>query len=299
MKTGTKANKYIFFELNNFNKRLVSYYLIPLAILFIISVFYSYFEFMPSNVDSAQYLISALIQSEAAILAIVITLSIVAVQQSSSAYSPRIIKIFMDKNKNPDFWILIGLYTIAMIYGSIVLKLLKGDLNQLSNLQTHIWFTYSLSILAFTSLRPFISNTLDLLRPSTIIEVLSENITMENILIAIDEQENKNKYPEALHEWCIEDLQELRSCNENNDPILSIIDIVRGALINYDYETARIGLESIEKRTINIYQKEIFNDRELDKLLNNLIVHFTKVASLSSSSSWYFVSPDIIRAPIG
>jgi len=44
--------------------------------------------------DIARYLLSALVQSLAAIIAIVVTLTLVAVQLTASAYSPRVIDIF-------------------------------------------------------------------------------------------------------------------------------------------------------------------------------------------------------------
>ena len=44
--------------------------------------------------NSARYLLSALVQSLAAIIAIVVTMTLVAVQLTASAYSPRVIDIF-------------------------------------------------------------------------------------------------------------------------------------------------------------------------------------------------------------
>jgi len=107
-------------------------------------------------------MISALIQSEAAILAIVITLSLVAVQQASSSYSPRVIEIFKDIQKNMDFYILIGIYLVAMIYGNWVLKQINSDsFGNLANFEnpvlfpffeSHVRLTYVLGSFAFIAL---------------------------------------------------------------------------------------------------------------------------------------------------
>lgn len=67
------------------------------------------FNFFPTepDPDSARYLLSALVQSEAAIIAIVVTLSLVAIQLAATSYSPTIIGIYQ---KYPYFWLLIIIY---------------------------------------------------------------------------------------------------------------------------------------------------------------------------------------------
>src|SRR3990172_2058972 len=83
-------------------------------------------------------MLSALVQSEAAIVALVVTLSLVAVQLAASSYSARIVEIF---KKTPDLWILIGIYGIAIFYGLGVLKLIEQanlNMNRLSNLEKYI-----------------------------------------------------------------------------------------------------------------------------------------------------------------
>ncbi|MFQ6119549.1 MAG: hypothetical protein ACE5KE_06660, partial [Methanosarcinales archaeon] len=69
----------------------------------------------PSYCDltNIRYMLSALIQSEAAIIAIVITLSLVAVQLTASSYSSRVMVIFRD---SPDLWFLMFSYIGSIIY---------------------------------------------------------------------------------------------------------------------------------------------------------------------------------------
>lgn len=138
------------------------------------------------NSTSTRYMLSALIQSEAAIVAIVITLSLVAVQQTASSYSPRVIDVF---KKNPDFWILTISYIIAIIYGLGVLENIKGNDENIiySDFVHHIEMSYFLGIFVFFSLVLYILSTLNLLKPHEIINILSEKITKQNLLLNVGE----------------------------------------------------------------------------------------------------------------
>lgn len=241
-----------------FNMKIFSYgFLFIIFIMFAFLVFI--FNLIPSNANSARYMISAFIQSEAAILAIVITLSLFVVQQSSSSYSPRVVEIFKDVRKNPDFYILIGIYLGVMLYSALVLKAINDNLtsadpinstptviktigNELFSIeiiksntplfQLHIWMTYFLAFFAFVSLVLYIRHTIDLLNPSNIIRMLSEDITHEKLLSGVGDKDN--------------------------DPIVPLIDIVRGSLMRYDYETASNGLKAIQHKVISIIDEEDF-----------------------------------------
>ena len=86
----------------------------------------------------------ALVTSEAAILAIVVSLSLVAVQLAAQSYSARVIEVF---RKAPDLWILIGIYGVAMFYG-------LWALNQSNSLEAHIAFSWENIPLLFWPLFP-------------------------------------------------------------------------------------------------------------------------------------------------
>ena len=195
-------------------------------------------DFLHTDVDSARYMLSALVQSEAAIIAIVITLSLVGLQLSSSSYSARVIDVF---KKTPDLHILIVIYGIAIFYGLGVLKLIKTANPQLcyteficlANLEVHISYSYYLGIFAYVSLVPYIMNTLDLLKPFRLIKILSQKITKKNIMRGILEQ----------------------NCCEN-DPIQPITDIIVISMTKYEYETVKQGLNSIAIKSAEILKKE-------------------------------------------
>lgn len=173
--------------------RLASYFLI-FILIFIVTYFISrpffgfYIGFNATNPDSARYLLSTLIQSEAAILAIVITLSLVAVQQTASSYSPRVIEVFKNWKSNPDFYLLMLTYLISIVYGVWVLKQIWSDNGNIKNFdhrfcsfEAHIWFCYALGAFLLFSLVPYIRHTLDLLKPSNMIEQISKKISQETI----------------------------------------------------------------------------------------------------------------------
>jgi hypothetical protein len=184
-----------------------------------------------TDVNSARYMLSALVQSQAAIVAIVITLTLIAVQLTASAYSPRVVDVF---RKNPGMWILLLLYGTSIFYGLIVLRLIEGNKGELVN-QSVIWsfghsitldccitLAFWLGIVAFVALIPYILYITDLLKPEKIIKELANGIT-------------KNK-----------------EYNSSKDPIQPIVDIIRGSIRKYDFETTKEGLKEVTNQVIKV-----------------------------------------------
>ena len=91
--------------------RIFVYSLLLLLVIFVGAIVFAKFNLFHTDANSARYMLSALVQSQAAIVAIVITLTLIAVQLTASAYSPRVIDIF---KKNPDMWILLGCYGVSI-----------------------------------------------------------------------------------------------------------------------------------------------------------------------------------------
>ena len=97
-------------------RRLSLYFIICVVVITVSHLIFSYFGFLHTDVDSARYMLSALVQSEAAIIAIVVTLSLVGVQLAAQSYSVRVVEVF---RKTPDLWILLLIYGVA-IFGDWV-----------------------------------------------------------------------------------------------------------------------------------------------------------------------------------
>ena len=177
----------------------------------------SNYFFLQTYPDSARYMLSTIVQSEAAIFALIVSLSLVAVQLSASSFSARIIEIF---KKTPDVWTLILIYIFLIIYGVAILKLIEPNEKIISDFEYYILLDYRLSVFALLALIPYIWNILDLLKPSNIIDKLSEKITKERILST--------------------DI-----IGGENDAIQPITDIIISSLMRYDESTVIYGLNAI------------------------------------------------------
>lgn len=176
---------------------------------------FDFFNLFYTNIDNERYLLSAMAQSQAAIIAIVITVSLVAVQLAASAYSPRVINIF---KSNLDFWILLTLYGASILYDFILLKTLSEKISKV-----WIFIAYWLCSSTFLALVLYVIKVMKILTPEVIIKRLAENICVFTI---------KSKL----------------------DPFQPIVDIVCGAFMKYDYETVRIGLENMQIKVIEVIE---------------------------------------------
>ncbi|KYK32645.1 MAG: hypothetical protein AYK19_15200 [Theionarchaea archaeon DG-70-1] len=159
------------------SSRFAYYFL--LGLVFLAScILFSRYRLFHTDVDSARYMLSALIQSEAAVIAVVVSLSLVAVQLTASSYSPKVLEIF---RKNPDLWLLLDAYIGTIIYSLIVLKTIK-EVNSEAIPEIHIMLSCFYGFFCFTALIPYTYNVLVMLRPSSIIKALSERIDRESLL---------------------------------------------------------------------------------------------------------------------
>jgi len=212
--------------------RILEYSLLSLLVTLVVAIFFKIFDLFQTDADSARYMLSAMVQAQAAIVAIVVTLTLVAVQLTASAYSPRVTKVFRD---NPDMWILLLSYGISISYGLLVLKMIQdGDLKQISLFGTpieyHICVAYVAVNFTFFMLFLYMWNVVNLLNPETIINWLTTEITAEKLI------------------------------NSKEDPIQPIMDIVHGSIMKYDIATTRVGLEKMTDRVIEIIDTEINPD---------------------------------------
>ncbi|MCK4733062.1 MAG: DUF2254 domain-containing protein [Methanophagales archaeon] len=231
--------------------RLFEYILLLGLVTFVIGLIFSCFNLIHTDPTSARYMLSALVQSQAAIIAIVVSLTLIAVQHTASAYSPRVIRIFRN---NPDMWILLGLYGFSIFYGLLVLKMIRGaeDTSQIMissiSLEAYISTVYALGISTFAILCLYIWNIMSLLTPETIIKRLKNEITKGNLL------------------------------NSKEDPIQPIVDIVHGSIMKYDIETTRVGLKAVTEQVIKIIGPD-----DAEKISERFCGHLTRVGRLAIS----------------
>ena len=230
--------------------RIFVYSFLLLLVIFVGAIVFAKINLFHTDAHSARYMLSALVQSQAAIVAIVITLTLIAVQLTASAYSPRVIKIFRG---NPDMWLLLSCYGISIFYGFMVLKLVEGAEGEFVSCVS-IWFecyvslAYWLGVFTFVALFPYMLNIIRLLKPESIIKRLAIEITKDKII------------------------------NSEEDPIQPIMDIIHGSIMKYDLETTRVGLKKVTKQVIEIID---LNDEE--KISKSFCGHLERVGGLAIS----------------
>jgi hypothetical protein len=180
--------------------RILVYLVLFGGVILVCNTIFDYFNLFhhPSS-SNLQYMLSAVVQSEAAIVAIVITLTLIAVELSAHEYSPRVVDIF---KKNPDIWILLFIYGISIYYGLIVLKhvpIPKGN--------------------------PLSSET-EILNLNFSLPLCPDFITLEHISFAL---------------WL---------------GIFSFVALVPYMLVNYDFETVKMGLEELNEQVTKVIDSE-------------------------------------------
>ncbi len=237
-------------------------YLVLLVVSFILFVvFYSYFPvwLKQTNIDNALYLLSSFIQGEAAVLGIVVTLSIVAIQLTASSYSTRAIGLLKE---SASLWILVLTFIIAIFYGSWVLKF-TVSVDNISTNEFQIWIAFLLMIYAFTSLIPYLLDILNFTDPKTIIQLLSSKITKESLLSTLNQKVMYHYRP-------------------SGGPIQPLSDIMISALMKYDYGTLKDCLNSIENSMNKILGNRELNSVEESDVANHLFLHhFLRVGEVA------------------
>ncbi len=124
---------------------------------------------LPITVDSARYLLSALIQGQFATIAIIVTLTLIAMQLLVPQYSSNTvssIKYYFD------LWILLVIYIIAIAFELLTLRTVPlTDGNQTDILLISI--TIFLGLFTLVVLGPYLWNTMTLLIPEHFVQVMA------------------------------------------------------------------------------------------------------------------------------
>ncbi len=222
-----------------------------IIVFVIFNLIFPNFTFPNNNInyDNERYLLSALVQSLAATIALVITLSLVAVQLAAQSYSARVIDVY---KQNPDMWILLCIYITTIFYGLGLIKVVELGVSGI-NMEGAIFVAYFMGFFAFVCLVPYMLKTLDLLKPSTVIKLLAAEITKENILEFLNSEEIDEK-----------------------DPIQPIADMINASLEKNDYETVRNGLKAIKISTVLVLENAHFKEDRV--LAPHIPLHISKLA---------------------
>ena len=226
------------------------YLLLFIAILFIfiIIIFYQFSAsiFLNVSLDSSRYLLSAMAQALAAILAIVVGFSFVALQLSAKLGGPRVFDLFL---KSMTFWWLLIIYGFSIVYDLVLLRMLTEETVEF--LVNWINFSVLLCVISFISLFRYAYVTIDQLKPERIIQGI---IKIKN-----------------------DDVESLK-----RDTILPIVNnILNKAIRDSDPHTLKVGLEAIEKLILERITSSIDSKDKLEiaKYYTGKISRLTETAS--------------------
>lgn len=253
------------------------------AFIIVTSILLYFFSpsFAYASLDSVRFILSALVESEATVIAIVITLSLVVIQLTASSYSTRVIDIFKE---SPAIWIIVGTYITAILYGLTVLKFVDViAASGIAYFETAVWIAYFLAIFAFGALIPYLLGSMDIMKSSTVINRFAERITKENILSGVTEYEKivGRSATSLNYSYLYSDI--LRPVIEiDADPIQPIIDIIHSSMMKYDYETMRYGLKVLENYMIDIFKNEEYK-KEDEIIAKHIFTHVERVGKLAAS----------------
>jgi len=219
------------------------------------------FYLFTGDLDSARYLLSAIAQAQAAIIALVVTLTLVAVQLASQSYSPRVMDLFRSFRNYP-FWLLLLLYFVSIMYDVVVLGTLNKGMDKLP--ENRISFAVFLMGFAIAALIPYTRNVINNLKPENVIKQIIESINRKEFAEKINKKVEEKK--ETLLSRLF-DSYKLGDLEEKDDKILPIIDIIKRAIKENDLTTSRVGIRKLGKLF-----EEIFSLKELNIDKENLFV---------------------------
>lgn len=226
--------------------------LISLSFLAFVLIFFFRFAVTGSlfggSIDSARYLLSALAQTQGAIVAIVISLTIVAVQVSSQAYSLRITGLLL---KYEFFWLLLFLYGVSIVYDVILLNRINdGNIRMLG---AEVNASILMAGIIFWALFPYAKKTMERLRPQTIIQILGRRILASG-----------------------------RGVFDANrrEGILPLFDITKKAIRVDDIATARDGIYKLEEVCTKILAEPL-NERAEEETAEYFFEQYQRTAKIA------------------
>ena len=217
--------------------------IIVLTISSSILIFLITSQFIFTN-NNSQQLISTIIQSLASILAILISLTLVAVQLAAQNYSKRILNKFISF-QNKIFWITLSVFLIGIFYNIILLNIIPESSSVIFDLLLNI--SILLTIWSLILLPIYIRSTLLTLSPKKIIDDLLNDLN-EEYIVKLIESDYKLEF----------------------DSLIPIIDIITHAINSGDFESVKQGFNGL-KNKLNEFQTQLQkNPKSAQYILNNL-----------------------------
>jgi len=230
--------------------------------------------------DNARYLLSAIVQSEAAIIAVVVSLSLVAVQLASG-HSPRMMALF---RQSRSLWLLLLLYIASMLItlavlgtvGGHVLVLVWGDtfvLRGVPPVQWGVALAYALAAACFIALVPYIYSMLGMLSPSRLIGALASEITPERTVDYVRSLWGHEGTPAEVFE---------RVGKWGDDPFQPLVDMVSSSMMRYDHATARDGVDAIVDKVETLLEEGSIEENYKEDIAMQVWYHLNELGMLAA-----------------
>lgn len=228
-------------------------FFILLSSFLIIFVMYKYYyEPYLMNKTAISSFISLLIQILSSVFAIVITISLVAIQLTSQNYSSKLIKIY---TKSFHFRFLVLIFLSAIVLNIYVLFYIEYVSNILIN------FSFLVSLISIIELYPFIYSINRNLDPKNLIEHLIKDLKHYEISKKTITQENYDKHFQPIE------------------------DIITRSITNFDYQTAKYGIKLfIENFNSLIKSKDFEIQIETNGNIDYLQAYFDLIWNVSNNS---------------
>jgi hypothetical protein len=213
-------------------------------------------NFITKGIDSSttNYLSEVGVGALAGVLAIALSVTLMAVQFSSQEYSPMIVKYFI---RSSTFWSMILIYIPTILFNILLLNYINVPIEPFN----HKWVDTSilLTMLCFLLLIPFFYFSLSELQPGYI---------FKNILRQVDKKFIKTNRDKEL------------PLPRDSDPLSPFIENIEESIKSKDRSLIMIGLKEMH---------EYYNDlsaRENDKFISEYFkTHFSTIANSAIQNS--------------
>lgn len=229
----------------------------PYILIVIFSGLIGYVSYVTLKFDlnPVLYLLSAFIQAQSAIIAIVITLTLIAVQLSSSEYSIRLLSVM---KRDALFNAIVIIYISSIIYNAMLLSVINKIGSEFVNAGLSISITnFSLSLVM---LIPYIYHVLDLLRPESIIIALRKDLSKKYL----NSNKHIGKLVEGYRKVDRRDVRpyfrhpSTRGLRISDDDLIPLVDLIKKAIEKDDTYTIMVGIENIA-----VFHEDLCNKKEL------------------------------------
>jgi hypothetical protein len=246
-------------------KDIISILIISI-VLTLISI--RFFSWDKGFTDNIRYILSALLQTQAGMIGIIVSITIIAVQMVCQQYSTRIGHIMLNKT----FWMFILSYLISMSYEVFALGFLpvKRDVIIGSFIIPYnflVALVFFFAYFDFLIVIPYIKSTIYNLRPEVVIEELIKSIDKKEI------ENYKEVNSEHINYKSAKDIP--------RNPLRTIYSIIEKALYLKHYMTVRNAIILLGSYYEELNAKTKNHDERFFRIYIDIIV---KIACLSHNS---------------